>query len=231
MSGCKGKCQTIKDNMPLVYEAGKRDGCLPLWNVITNNGEQADYNNFFSPYSGRNWSDETFNPVKLVPLTAERMFFGARDITQMVCELDGSNCSNWNYAFSMSGFYELPIIDMRNAFEEQHCVFSDMPNLRKIECVYLPSVPINECFTYLPNLEEISFTGSFVNSQNFSASTKLTKQSVINIMNARSSDSIADGSTMYFDVNMIPTLFTDSDEWMELVMEHPNWNVEFVSNE
>ena len=60
------KLQTIAENEPKVYEAGKKAEYNRFWNAFQQNGNKRNYRNAF--YA---WIDETYNPKYPIVITSQ----------------------------------------------------------------------------------------------------------------------------------------------------------------
>lgn len=141
------------------YEAGQKAEYDRFWDSFQLNGTRTAYSHGFA---GQCWSDETYNPKYEIIVT------GA-----------GSNMYAWNGRITST---KVPLtIDTTNSSG----LFSYTTSLKTI-----PSIKVTERATYTSwftgcgNLENITFTNDSIiaNNINFSPCTKLTKDSLLNII-------------------------------------------------
>ncbi|MBR2406438.1 MAG: hypothetical protein IKB04_09240 [Clostridia bacterium] len=203
------------------YDLGYGNAQDAWWDIITNHGQPTSYSNLFR--LSRLWNDETFTPTyPLVPTSMYMTFYGNRSLSRLPVEFDGSQCTDWNYAFCSSGFTELPVVDMRGApsTTKQQSVFYGMPYLTRIEKVYLHGGNVGDSFQNIPNLVEIRLEGELVSSVDVSQSTLLSRESIASLV-AALSDTVAD-KTLTLSYAAVEAAFAP-EEWGAQVATKPNW--------
>jgi hypothetical protein len=232
----RSRFETIKENMPKVHDSGfqkgKQEQYNLFWDEFQKNGTRTDYSDAFR---GKfSWNDEIFKPKHpiIVQGNASYMFYGAQNITTMShITFDVSQATNLSYAFCNSGFYELPVIDMRGvpSTTKLSSIFYQMPNITKIEKVYLHGGPVGDSFGRNFNLAEIRFEGEFVESIDIHLSP-LSKESIISTVGALS-DNVS-GQTLTLSGGAVDSAFSEgagggvaSAEWSELIATKPNWTI------
>lgn len=233
MTNVAEKLTTIADNIPKVYDAGKRVGAetneafeegkkaarLDWWAKYINlqpNGIGYVYsgNNMFS---GPGWSDDTFDlPYTIQELKrVDEMFKASGRIDlKSILERNGvsikfDKCTNFQNMFYYSGVYNIPEIDCSLA-TSMRCMFDNARGLRNIDKIILPKEePYNGAYEYMFNqcesLETVTFERNITQSVSFQWSTKLSKASIESIATALSKS--GSGKTITFSqtaVNNIP---------------------------
>ena len=155
------KLQTIAENEQKVYEAGKQAEWSEFWDNYQNRGEAISYNNAFS-YN--KFSKETYKPkynikVSSGSTTAQFMFRDNSLITDTLVDIDVSEPSQFTQAFDSCS----------NLVTIRKLIVSD-------KLTYGTS--FNKCYA----LKNITFEGIIGNNISFSASTKLTHDSLMNVI-------------------------------------------------
>lgn len=155
-----------------------------FWDSYTQNGQRTNYAQAFSDVY---WTTASFGVPKYVlkPTTAERMFqsTGITEIPEGV--LDTSLCTNMTYMFSTSKILKIPTIDcssctaltntFRETYRQESITDITLVNVRA-DCIF------SSTFYYTGNLVNLSITGTIGNSISFSQSSKLSSDSVQNII-------------------------------------------------
>lgn len=243
--------QTIAENTPKVYEAGKKAAYDAFWDSVQNNGNPAIYN---SAFVGVTWNKDRFKPkYKIVPNTttnSARAMFSCFDYTNYVQELmfnltydmvDLSNCTQQS--------------QVANMFENAHMNsieidLSTIPRLQNIfNCnsggmIYHIRTKINaEFFSTVFNynnwletliLEEGSVIGG--NGFNVQWSTKLSKESIESIIAALSDSTTGLSITLSktavnnaFGINVDdPTTYPEGSEYYTLRNSRSNWTFNYA---
>lgn len=215
------KLKKIAENEPKVYEAG------------VEKGKQAEYDAFWDTYQGKgklkvyymkfhgaagsiSWTNDIYNPKYEIDCTghnqygASEVFYASLYITDIKVPI---NCQ---------GVY------MNNTF-------NGCTNLKRI-----PLLRVNESTTYRQtflscgNLEALAIEGIIgQNGLNLQWSTKLSKASIISIINALSTTT--SGLSVTLSKTAVNTAFEDgnatgseSQEWETLIATKPNWTINLV---
>ena len=193
------KLTTIAENVPKVYEAGKTAEWSGFWDGFQQNGNRTSYN-----YAFFGWTDEMFYPkydiilgrVSSPNVQSQGAFINAK-IANLKNRLNECGVKLVFQANQLQSILqglqteEMPELDFTDSglafgiFSSTflNCTTKNI-NLKNIEMRYI-SNPFGCC----GNLEEITLEGCVIYSNNFgslslSASTKLTKQSLLNVLNA-----------------------------------------------
>ncbi len=107
---------TIAENVPKVYEAGKKSEYDKFWDAFQNNGNKTNY---YVAFYGPSWNNDNFKPKYLIKPSSLNSAFAScgisGDLTGL-CELDTSNCTNFSSAFNgCTGITRVGVIDCRKA--------------------------------------------------------------------------------------------------------------------
>jgi hypothetical protein len=187
-----GKAQGYTEGETKGIEQGKSD----IWQAIQDGGNRTDYRTMFnSPL----WDNETFKPIyDMTPTIAQNMFYGCKiggDLVSILEELgvklDFSKCNNFSSTFqNCSDITRLGVIDFSGAagvasWQIGNTIYN-CPNLVTIDKIIvneeLPnfSSTINSC----PELVNLTFEGVIAkNGLNLSKSTKLSRDSLMSVLN------------------------------------------------
>lgn len=178
-----------------VYEAGKKAEYDAFWDAYQENGNRLKYGGAFS---GVGWNDETFKPKydikptevsRILSGTAITDFKGALEKAGVVFDL--SRAMGISYITDNSAtLTRLPELNVTSAKTLPYFLYQASA-LVSVDKVILKSDGSQtfgaQTFGYLTALEEIRFEGVIgQNGMNFQHSKKLSKASVISIINALS---------------------------------------------
>lgn len=197
------KLQTIAENVPRVYEAGKEAGKKSeydkFWDAYQNYGNKNGYPNAFY-----NWRNDCYNPKYPIygKNTSTTSIFQWGGMTDTLVDVILLGTSDASYAFR----------------------YSDLKTIRKIICE--ETVNLYKAFEYTYALENITFEGSIGGSDiDFQWSTKLTKASILSIVNALSVN--VTGRTLTLSQTAVDNAFggSTSAEWLALVANRSNWSI------
>lgn len=184
------KLQTIAENVPKVYKAGKQAQHDILWDAIQDNGNRVIYNYAFTGA----WTKEAFKPqYDMKPTHAYRMFHNCQindDLVEILkecgVELDFSNTSGENnYIFTNSLFTRLGVINttsmstISQTFMNAKAVTIDKLILKEDGTQNFVAT-----FTGAWQLENITIEGKIGQDVIFNNCTKLTHDSLMSIINA-----------------------------------------------
>ena len=244
--------QLIHDNIPELYEAGKQAEYDAFWDAKQyGSGSPRIMTGNFGGY----WSVETFKPkYDIVPTSCPYMFFGNSLMIDLVehlekigRKLDFSKCENQNAAFYMSNFTH---IGNASALGGYYNVFQDCKYLVTIDewgdaqGREMSGAGMTNTFQNCIALENITIKGKFANTVYFHWSTKLTKASIVSIVNALS-DNVS-GKTLQLSKTAVDEAFKfvsqfddgtsfevlGSEEnnpyWPQLRDSKPNWQITLI---
>ena len=181
-------------------EAGKESGAQSesdrFWDVFQQNGTRTYYGYAFA----YGWNKTTFAPkYDIKPTVAMYMFNNSQiegDLRKLLSDqgviLDFSQCrGRVKYAFAVSKITALPTIDLTGlpeSADEIEAIFGWTYHLHTIDALILKddgSTPINDFFNTATALENIVIKGTIGKKGfNVSWSTKLTRDSLMSIINA-----------------------------------------------
>ena len=174
-----------------------------FWDTYQDEGNRTDYTNAFS---GIGWVNEIFKPKYPIdsPLKYNQLF---------------------RFAFITHINYDLNLTKMTNA----NLVFDSCTKLVKIQKIITnENVTYTQWFGWCMALETIAFDGIIGKSIDFQYSTKLTKASILNILNALSPT--ITGQTLTLSKTAVTNAFgsTTATEWTNLVATKTNWTISLV---
>ena len=193
------KLTAIAENVPRVYEAGKKSEYDAFWDSFQDNGQRTQY-----PYAFYVWGAKHFKPKYPI--------------------IFGTNVSSQD-TFSYAGITEVPVdIVVQEGFN-MHAAFYYCTQLKTIKKIVITenSTIDNHCFDGCWSLNNVRFEGTLGQSVNFQWSP-LSKASVENIFSVLSPTS--SGKTLTLSSGSKGE-FTTS-EWNTLVETRPNWNISVV---
>ena len=239
------------------YEEGHTEG--------TEQGRKAEYDEFWDAYQengaktyyrvgfgGRGWTPQIFRPkYDMKPTDAYWMFNAANNLKLDLVEhldslgvsLDFSSCTNAQQIFSNCGFSRVGVVDLRSvpSDTEASCsaIFAWNGALKTIDKLILKedgSLAISAWFSGTSNLEDLTLEGK-IGRKGFSVSscTKLTKASIISIINALLPT--ASALTVTLSKTAVNKAFataqggsngSTSAEWAALIATKPTWTISLV---
>lgn len=163
-----------------------------FWDYLQDYGNRTDYSSAFSSKYGHKkpvFTQNTFKPkYNLNIKKGGNMFENSHieDLTNLNVELNFSDCDNFGSTFANCSLLKnIGLINMSKCLNLYQTFYS-CSNLQSIEKIILPigTYPIfNFTFTNCFNLQEIRFEGEIARSIDFSSCEKLSKESLLNIIN------------------------------------------------
>lgn len=161
----------IAENVPKVYEAGKKAAHSDFWDAFQNNGKRTDYTQAFS-YEG--WTNKNFNPKYVIkPTNATQMFYRNQVLSEEVegvINADFSNCTNLTQAFQdFNKITRLGTLDLRKVTVATNA-FAFMSALQKIDKIILDESSLAFGFTSCISLSDVTIEGVVGNSMSFKTS-------------------------------------------------------------
>lgn len=233
------KLQTIAENVPKVYESGydkgyddglregeasgieigKQAEYDAFWDVFQDYGNRRNYNQAFynTPEGGKGWTDEIFNPKYPIITKSEpnNNIFSFCNFTDTKVEIDLSAAASTTNTFV-------------------YCYY--LKTIRKLTFPTDENATITNMFFRCYALENIAFGGEIVQTGiSFEWSTKLSRESIINIINALSSN-VTD-KTITLSRTPVRKAFETSEgandgntsaEWLNLIATKPGWTISLV---
>ena len=190
------KIQLLKEDFDFIYAKGKGDGYDEGWEegtsygeykkqewidkAITNNGTRTHYQGAFAR---QDWSGYTFT-IPVTPVdNAQNLFFTYQGTSLPM----GIDCSRLTGPFTTAFRYSHKITYIPDynipALTDYPQSFANMNLLQKIEVVRCnENTKFTNTFSSLPALTEIRFEGTICNNLSLSSSTKLTKETLLHII-------------------------------------------------
>ena len=226
------KMEQIADNVPKVFDAGEKQGYSDGYSEGLEAGkadERSYFWNTFMPddlenwrylfYSPR-WNDVNFYPTKAIkpkgPASYSFFSHGITNFKQRLKEcgvkLDTSGVTGGNYMFaSCSVLTHLPTISFTGLTESISDVFNSDKTLVEIEKIKLKedgSTTFSGWFINCHALETIAFEGVIGQNMDLHWSTKLSKDSITNIINHLFDE--AEGKTLTLSKAAVDRAFAHS---------------------
>lgn len=241
------KLQTAADNIPKVYEAGKKAEYDKLWVTGMKNLQSRPYENKYA-FAGPFWTDTTFNPnMSLTPNVAEGFFFQSYivDLNGILerngVTFDFSHVTHGERLAYYSNIRNFPVTDLSSANNNSglRAAFAGLTN----GDVSLPLILSNSgqqtftnTFDYSEGLTDLVILGGVIGkSINLTWSTRLTRESMISVINALSDTS--EGTTVTLSKTAVDNAFetasgtsdgSTSEEWLNLIAAKSNWTFSLV---
>ena len=200
------KTKTIAENVPKVFEAGKQVGKQVeydrFWDSYQDYGNRTHYGYGFA---GDGWNNDTFKPkYNICPSTASAIFYSVEiegDFVELLSAfgitLDLSKATNLSSAFASSSFItRLGVVNTSNATTIA-TMFSACYGLVTIDKLILKSdgsQTITNLFSQCNALENVTIEGVIGSNIDVHWSTKLTRDSLMSIINALQDKSGTTGS-------------------------------------
>lgn len=177
-----------------VYEAGKAAGgggdsyYDDFWDSFQTNGTRTNYKTAFG---SEWWTNNNFKPkYDMQPTDANTMFNGCSITGDLVetlnalnVTLDFSKATDMGQVFGSTKLSRIGIVDFSSATKTSN-TFSYTTSLQTIDKVVTGGKSLSNSFIYVYNIKNIAFDGELVSSTQFTHSSKLTHDSLMNILNA-----------------------------------------------
>lgn len=225
------KLTKVAENVPKVYEAGKKDEHTKFWDAYQDaeNGvpKRTSYSSGFRGDMG--WTKDNFYPkYDIKPVgNATQLFYAWEDEDKHTMDLsarlkecgvvlDTSQATSLQSAFAYVRFASIPPIDVTGLTSNSSLVFGDNHDrLKTIEKIIIAeTTPISSTwFRNAKGLTNLTIEGT-IGQNGFSVKdcTKLTTASLLSILTALSKDkSIASGKTITFAPAHKDIIETDAD--------------------
>ena len=225
------KLTKVAENVPKVYEAGKKDEHAKFWDAYQNaeNGvpKRTSYLSGFQGNMG--WTKDNFYPkYDIKPVgNATQLFYAWEDEDKHTMDLsarlkecgvvlDTSQATSLQSAFAYVRFASIPPIDVTGLTSNSALVFGDNHDrLKTIEKIIIAeTTPIgSNWFRNDKGLTNLTIEGT-IGQNGFSVKdcTKLTVASLLSILTALSKDkSIASGKSITFADNHLAVVQADED--------------------
>lgn len=186
-------------------EQGEKKEQDRFWDAYQENGNRTDYDHAFT---GSAWTDETYGKIKYGfgrPTVVSAIFRYNAHVTDTVKEID---------------FYNVGTIST---------TFDNAKALKKIRCLKVVSWNTfgSTVFQNCVALEEIEFSGELARSGlDLHWSTKLTRESIISVINVLSSTT--SGLTVTLPKTAVDNAFDGGStgyDWLNLIATKSNWTI------
>lgn len=231
----------IAENQQNVFNAGEKLQYDVFWDNFQDYGKRTNYQHTFlnndNTDVGTGWNDKNFIPkYDMRPVGSNNYMFyriGVGDFKRLFEEseivIDFANVTKFQYGFAYSKITQLGILDFSECVNLTSA-FEGCKNLISIDKLKLRDdgdVILTQAFTSTPNLENILIEGCIGNKVDFGSCSKLSKDSIISIVNALSNTV---DSYIVFSKVAIENAFGSigNTEWLNLIKPKYNWNVILV---
>jgi hypothetical protein len=217
------KLQIIAENEQKVYEAGKK---AATDEVVFEAGRKAQYDEFWDIYQNKgtitqaqymfaraSWTDTNFKPKYSMKFANASQLFNSCRITDLkgILERQGvtfdfSNCPALNYlCYEAQRLTRFPVLSAVKATPSVGLQYSfyNCKALVSIDEIILPTnkyIEFTTTFYGCESLEEIRFSGGKIGKNiSFKDCKKLSKASIINILNSQAEDAFDATVTLSLD--------------------------------
>lgn len=190
------KLNTIAENEQLVYRAGRKSEYDKFWDKFQNYGKTENYNYAFA--MGR-FNDENYNPKYPIKCSSGNtsgryMFYYATGITDTKVEI-------------------IPYNDLSNAF-----AYSGIVTIRKLTVT--EKITYSSTFTETNDLVNITFEGEIGQDISFRYCSKLSDDSVDNIIEHLKNFNGTTGKTLTVHTDVYNRMVSDG---RKILVENKNW--------
>lgn len=198
---------------------GKSQQYDEFWDIFQQNGNRTYYSHAFR---SSEWTEKILKPkYPMQPVYAAYMFYSclySGDLTDNV-QLDFSKCTNFSYIFTYASLItHVGEMDTRSA-TELIAAFQNASGIVTIDKIILKddgSQVVTNMFLGCSALVNVEFEGKFGNNISFSDSTKLSKASIVSIIEALDTESTAKLTLSETAVNSI--------DWTGTVIDGVTYN-------
>lgn len=208
-----------------------------FWDRYQKNGNRYDYEGAFA---GDGWNEKTLKPKYDVATSGSmtQAFWANKNPLDLVevfkaadKTLDTSQAFQFSAMFSYCGFTRIGTIDFSNSYIYAYSIFNSATNLKTIDKLVIPdkAFTFNSWFVECYALENLTIEGVISNDGfNVQWSTKLSKASIISIINALSTT--ASEKSVTLSKVAVESAFgsTASEEWISLINTRSNWTINLV---
>lgn len=228
----------MAENVPKVFEAGKKDEYDAFWDAFQENGNRINYSGLFAATTldPRKW----FKPKYDIVPTSLYMFTWVAgdsvkqtDFAQLFNEagirFDTSQCTQFQYAFTAGKRFG--IIDTRSATNIGIQIFYTNSALETIdELIVHENLSFGRMtFQGCSALKNLKVTGT-IGKTGFDVQDckKLSRESIESIINALSEST--SGLTVTFSKTAVVNAFgsVDNAQWQTLLSSKPNWTISLM---
>jgi hypothetical protein len=232
------KLTTVAENVPKVFEAGKKSEYDAFWDALQDYGKRTDYSGFFRG-GARNIAD-WFKPKYDIIPTSLYMFThsnwtGLHDVDFVELfdsagvKFDTSKCTDFQYAFGCGKRFGVIDTSSASRFDLQVFHYNDwlttIDELIVHENLAFGTLTFQSC-TALTHMIVRGTIGQ--NGFDVHWSTKLNRDSIESIVNALSTTTT--GLSITLSSTAVTNAFgsIDNTEWTNLVATKPNWTISLV---
>lgn len=230
------KLVTVAENVPKVYEAGKKSEYDKFWDIYQDNGERSRY---YYAFAGVGWNDNNFKPKYDLILIGSSIYCFTyskiTDLTELLnnagVKMDTSNAADLRSFFEYSTVTRVPTIDFSGVTTLKNC-FYEAKRLTYIEKLVLKaSHTFSSVFINCISLKDMTIEGTIgQNGFNVRYSKSLTVASLISILTALSKDStVASGKSITFATEHQPVIEGDAEclEQLNLAI-NAGWTIAYA---
>lgn len=234
-----------EDVVAVLGELLKSTSGNDFWDLYQQNGNRRFYAGAFF---GSGWNEDTFHPkydLNCTGYSVAYMFayfnYQRSEPFDLEAKLEELGIGLYGFINSTTHMFQeanisvVPELDFSNAKSFDYlCNNSKIQTFRKIKVS--ASTKYTSNFTNCSELENITFEGTIgQNGLNFQWSKKLSKESITSIINCLSTTTT--GLTITLSLTSVGLAFAseeggndgdESNEWNELVLSKPNWNISLV---
>lgn len=239
------KLTAVAENVPKVYEAGKKAEYDAFWDVFQQYGTRRKYDTaFYNPHHG--WDGTTFNPKYdiICEGSATQMFYAwenlytSADIGAILerngVTLDTSKATNLlNFmAYGKSIVGSLPTISCENAKANTKAMFRNVQVTKIEKLIVTELTDFTDMFLYCSNLAEIEFEGVVATGKlNMTSCKNLNAKSLYSIIGALSTT--ATGLTVTLPTTAEANYNADPpagapQTWAALIATRQNWSFAYA---
>jgi hypothetical protein len=224
------KLTTIAENVPKVYEAGKKAEYDAIWdNFLYGKYNLVELGNCNRVFAGLGWNDKSFDPpeITIKPYRADEMFRDSAfttDLRRVKAKFDFSECITMTMAFFNSNVSAVGVLDARKVSNlNQIFGYSKLETIEKL--IVRDASTYSNPFISASNLKNIIIEGSIgENGFNVQWSDSLSHESLMSIINALQ-DKTSDTSGTVWTVTLGSTNKAKLTEEELAIADAKGWEV------
>ncbi len=236
------KLVTVAENVPKVYEAGKKAEYDAFWDTFQQNGTRRRYSLAFTN-SGRAWNSTNFKPKYdiICEGDASYCFYAWENLSAKVdvggilkaqgVTLDTSKATSLNdfFAYGKSIVGELPVISLESAGANTREMFRGVLATKIEKLIVTEQTNFSNMFLYCSNLAEIEFEGTIATGElNMSSCKNLSAASLKSIIDALSLTTTGLTVTLPTTAQTTYDAANGDGAWAQLVATKANWTVAYA---
>lgn len=236
VKGVDGKPKTVSAFLTdgeLYYDKGKQDENNEWWDNISAYGARTNWQYVFMAWKGKAIKP----PYKLTPTSVFNMFYGAANCEVDWDMFDFSGCTEVNAIFAASQIKNVGWLDFSNVLN----IYQLFKWAGAVETAKIHLNPNGTKFCQQDfydmgnNLKNLTFTGVFYGNVDIHWSSRLTKESIQNLISTASSTH--NSYTITLSKTAVNNAFetssgladgSTSQEWLSLVATKSNWTISLV---